>query len=104
MNFMERREAILEILCRKKRVTYQDLVREFGVARETIRKDVLDLMCSYPIETMRGRYGGGKILPEFTLRPKRLNREQLTFLESMKSRVSGDELSILTSIIEQFAP
>lgn len=60
MNFLKRREAILEILCRKKHVTYQELVWKFGVARGTIRKDVLYLMCSYPIETVRGRYGGGK--------------------------------------------
>lgn len=104
MNFMERREAILEILCRKKQVTFQELEWEFGVVKETIRKDILYLMCSYPIETVRGRYGGVRIMPGFTLHPKRLNREQLPFLESMKSRVSGDELSILTSIIEQFAP
>ncbi len=105
MNLAERREAELEILCQKKRVTYQELAQEFNVSRETVRKDILALMCSYPIETVQGRYGGGvKILPGFTLRPKTLNIEQISFLENLKSRITEDELSILTSILNQFSP
>ena len=101
----ERREAEMEILCRKKQVTYRELAQEFGVSRETIRKDILDLMCSYPIETVRGRYGGGvKILPGFSIQPKTLNREQVAFLEGMRSRVTSDELEVLSSILDQFTP
>ncbi len=105
MKLAERREAEMEILCRKKQVTYRELAQEFGVSRETIRKDILDLMCSYPIETVRGRYGGGvKILPGFSIQPKTLNREQVAFLEGMRSRVTSDELEVLSSILDQFTP
>ena len=33
MNLAERREAELEILCQKKRVTYQELAQEFNVSK-----------------------------------------------------------------------
>lgn len=105
MNLAERREAELEMLCRKNKVTYQELACEFDVSRETIRKDIIALMCSYPIETVQGRNGGGvKVLPGFTLRPKTLNTAQIAFLESLKPRITADELSILTGILELFTP
>lgn len=105
MNFAERREVELELLSQKKQVTYMELAQECGVSRETIRKDILNLMCSYPIETVRGRYGGGvRALPNFTLRPKTLSSEQAAFLEGLKSRVTDHELPVLISILEQFSP
>lgn len=104
MNLAERREVELELLCQRRQVTYLELAQECGVSRETIRKDILDLMCSYPIETVRGRYGGVRTLPGFSLRPKTLSSEQTAFLEGLKSRVTEYELPILTSILEQFAP
>ena len=59
MSASERRQRILEILCLKRQDTYSNLASEFSVSRETIRNDIIQLMCSYPIETVRGRYGGG---------------------------------------------
>ncbi len=35
------------------------LCSEFGVTRRTIQRDITALTCSLPIETVRGRYGGG---------------------------------------------
>ena len=68
MNYAERREAILEVLCIRRHDTYRNLAFEFQVSRETIRQDIAVLMCSYPIETVRGRYGGGiKIADGFYL-------------------------------------
>ncbi len=68
MNYAERREAILEVLCIRRHDTYRNLAFEFQVSRETIRQDIAVLMCSYPIETVRGRYGRrrqdcGRVLP-----------------------------------------
>ena len=59
MSAGERRQRILELLCLRRQDTYGNLASEFGVSRETIRHDIVLLMCSYPIETIRGRYGGG---------------------------------------------
>ncbi len=72
MNYAERREAILEVLCIRRHDTYRNLAFEFQVSRETIRQDIAVLMCSYPIETVRGRHGGGiKIADGFYLYRKK---------------------------------
>ena len=95
----ERREAEIEIIRQKKQVTYSYFMREFGVSRETVRNDVLKLMCSYPIETVRGRYGGGvRICTGHT------SSVQLEFLEELRPMMCGEKLDILNSIIYDFAP
>ena len=38
MNYAERREAILEVLCIRRHDTYRNLAFEFQVSRETIRQ------------------------------------------------------------------
>lgn len=106
----ERREAEMEILRVKRQVTYSYFMQEFGVSRETVRNDVIKLMCSYPIETVRGRYGGGvRICKGHTLQSKpkakrTLSSVQREFLEELRPRMSGEKLDILNSIITDFAP
>ena len=52
MGVYERRLMILEMLSVTKRITYRCLAQELGVSVETIRMDVLALMCIYPIEVV----------------------------------------------------
>ena len=59
MSLSERRRKLLELLCLRRHDTYGNLTNEFGVSKETIRKDIMELMCSYPVETVCGRFGGG---------------------------------------------
>lgn len=44
MNLAERRELELEILSKRKQVTYRELAEECGVSRETIRKDIIAML------------------------------------------------------------
>lgn len=109
MSAVERRQALLEVLCRRRFDTYANLTFEFGVSTRTIQRDIQILICSYPIETVRGRYGGGvkyvrncshnRPITEHTL-----NTEQVSLLEELKAQVSGKKLDILNSILAQFAP
>jgi len=105
----ERREAELEILRQSRQGTYSYLAQELGVSRETIRRDILKLMCSHPIETVRGRYGGGvKVVKGFTLQPKAnaatLSHEQIELLIELRPMLNGRKLEVLNSILAQFAP
>ncbi len=105
MNYAERREAILEVLCIRRRDTYRNLAFEFHVSRETIRQDIAALMCSYPIETVRGRYGGGiKIADGFYLYRKKLTARQAALLVKLSAQLTGDDLATIDSILHQFAP
>lgn len=55
----ERREAILKVLCQRRQDKIDNLAFEFGVSVRTIKNDIEELSPAYPIETVRGRYGGG---------------------------------------------
>ena len=55
----ERRQKLLELLCIRRHDTCDNLAHEFHVSSATIRRDIAVLTCSYPIETVCERYGGG---------------------------------------------
>ena len=82
-----------------------NLASEFGVSEKTIRRDVEELMCSYPIETIRGRYGGGVKVSDW-YRPTRstLCPEQMALLKKLAPSLEGDDLAVINSILSQFAP
>ena len=70
MTQTERRQELLEVLSRRRHDTYSNLACEFNVSRMTIRRDILALMCSYPIKTVHGgRHGGVKVEDWFVSRP-----------------------------------
>ena len=101
----ERQQKLLEVLCFRRYDTIDNLARELKVSRRTICRDLVVLMCSYPIETVRGRYGGGvKIADGFHLNRRsrerqELSSEQITVLKKARAFFQGRELSILDSII-----
>lgn len=110
MSPVERRQALLETLCRRRFDTYANLAFEFGVSTKTIQRDVEILMCSYPIETIRGRYGGGvRAMDNFPLdcilaNRNTLNAEQVELLVRVRELLSGKDIDTLNSILAQFAP
>ena len=94
----ERRQKLLEVLCVRRHDTCDNLAHEFHVANSTIRHDLEILTCSYPIETVRGRYGGGvKVADGYYLYRKALA------LQRLRDQLDGDDLITLNSILLQFA-
>ena len=101
----ERREALLETLCRRRHDTYDNLAHEFGVSKRTIQNDIQILIGSYPIETVSGRYGGGvKVADWYHLHRKTLNPSQADLLKRLGAQLQGPDLDTLNSILTQFAP
>ena len=71
----------------------------------TIRRDLLELGCAYPIETVRGRYGGGVKIADWYHRDRRyLSPEQADVLKRLTSLAEGHDLDVLNGILSQFAP
>jgi predicted DNA-binding transcriptional regulator YafY len=100
----ERRMEIIEALCRRRQDTMANLATEFGVSVRTIKNDIDILSLSYPIETIRGRYGGGvRIADGYYLHKKYLKPEQKELLERLGSTLSGNDLLVMNSIIKDFA-
>lgn len=105
MTAMERQEEILEILCTERQVQIATLVERLGASERTIRRDLECLACSYPVETMRGRYGGGiKIADWYHRDRKTLNKKQAALLMKLAPTLVGEDLEIMNSIINTFAP
>lgn len=104
MTAIERREAILDALCVRRQEQVSNLAEEFGVNERTIRRDLLELGCSYPIETIRGNGGGVKIADWYHRDRRYLSPEQADLLNRLSSSVEGADLEILTGILRQFAP
>ena len=103
MNPWERRQKILEILCLRRHETIGNLAHEFNVSRGTIRRDIVVLTCSYPIETVQGGHGGVRVAEWFHLDRRSLNFAEITFLRRLGESLDGSDLEMLNRIIATFS-
>ena len=101
----ERRELLLESLLQRREDTIENLASEFDVNERTIRRDIEQLTSSYPLETARGRYGGGvRVADWYRQGRKYLTSEQEALLNKLASTLRGEELATMNGILAQFAP
>ena len=104
MGGYQRRWKILTEICKRRHDTCENLANEFGVTARTIQTDIQILSCSYPIECIRGRFGGGvRIADWFTLKSG-LTDAQLSLLQRLSKQLKGNDLHIMESIITRYAP
>ena len=100
----ERRQQIMETLCHRRQETMNNLAFEFGVSIRTIRNDIDILSLSYPLETVRGRYGGGvRVMDGFYMNRKYLKPEQRDLLERLRASLSGKDITVMDGILREFA-
>lgn len=64
----DRQQQLISLLCQRRSDSIQNLAMELGVCERTIRRDIEELTLTYPIETVRGRYGGGVRMATGTFR------------------------------------
>ena len=102
MNALERRQAILELLCERRFEKMENLAFEFSVHECTIRRDIQELSLSYPLYTKTGTYGGVYVMDGFNLRTKYLNIKQKELLERLKEKLNANDKEILESILTGF--
>ena len=90
----ERQCAVWQALLRRRFDTASNLAVEFHV-----------LMLSHPIESVRGRYGGGyKVADWYSPQQHTLCAEQIRVLKIAASLVSAEDRCIIRTILEQFSP
>ena len=100
----ERRQEIMETLCHRRQETMANLAFEFGVSVRTIRNDIDILSLSYPLETVRGRYGGGvRVMDGFYMNRKYLKSEQIDLLVRLRASLSGKDITVMDGILREFA-
>ena len=103
MNPWERRQKILETLCLRRHETTGNLAHEFNVSRGTIRRDIVVLTYSYPIETVQGGHGGVRVAEWFHLDRRSLNSAEIIFLRRLGESLDGPDLEMLNRIIATFS-
>ena len=102
MNPWERRQKILEALCPRRHDTYGNLAHEFNVNTGTIRRDIVVLTCSYPIETVKGSHGGVRVAEWFHLDRQMLNAEEIALLRRLGESLGGHDREIINRIVAAF--
>jgi len=104
LNQLERRSAIMNTLRRDGRTTVANLARTFDVSERTIYTDITALSTDYPIQTVRGRYGGGVELASwFHPNASTLSPQQENLLRRLRPTLAGNDLVVLNSILVQFS-
>lgn len=103
LNPWERRQKLLEVLCLRRHDTCANLAHEFGVSVETIRRDIRELTCSYPVETVSGGHGGVRVAEWFHLDRRSLTADELELLKRLAQLLHGRDLETLNRIIVQFS-
>lgn len=104
MDAHDRRLSIWHSLCCHRFATVAQLAAAHGVSVRTIYYDVQRLSLSHPIETVRGRYYAGIRLPDwYRPNPHAYTPVQLALLLRLKFTLTGDDLSIMSGIIDQFS-
>lgn len=95
--------AIYQALCARRQDTVDNLAQEFDVSEKTIRRDIELLMCSYPIATVRGRYGGGVKMEDW-YRPHKniLSQEQKTVLIHLLDKADEPQRRVLLQLLAAF--
>lgn len=105
MSVKDRRQDIWLALSERRQDTIEHLATEFSVSPRTIRYDIDALSLTYPIETVRGRFGGGvKVADWYQPSRKTLNAEQIALLRKLAPSLEGNDLVVMNSILLQFAP
>ena len=103
MTALERRQAILEALCIRRRDKIENLAFEFEVSEKTIRRDLLELSLSYPVYTVTGRYHSGVyIADDYYLGKQYLSGEELQTIISLMDKADDNQKTVLLGIINKF--
>ena len=102
MDYKNRRQLLLEVLCIRRYDTIDNLAAEFGVSRRTVRYDLECLSCFAPIYTYKGKYGGVKVADGYYCSRTYLTDEQKTALVNV---INGDtpNIPVLESILTKFS-
>ncbi len=95
----ERRQQILITLSNYREVRMSVLMREFGVSRNTIRRDIEVISCSAPIFTVQGNGGGIHVADGWYLSRQYLTEKQEALLHKLCDNLIDDDFDVMQSIL-----
>ena len=100
----DRQKQLIDLLCQRRSDTVQNLATELGVCERTIRRDIEELTLTYPLETARGRYGGGVRMADWYFQDRlKLSPKQTALLKRLAVGLYGEDLNEMNQILARFA-
>jgi len=99
---LDRRQALLEIMCERRHDKIDNHAFEMGVERRTIRRDIELLSISYPIYTTKGTGGGVHIVDGYRYGFRYMTKEETIFLESIAIKLDNDKAIRMQRIIDRY--
>lgn len=103
MSAIERRQMILEYLSDYRQATYRELAERFGVSKNTIVTDIEELICSAPIYTVAGKYGGIRAMDGWYIGRRYLHSDQEALLRELLPGLQPEQQKTMESILISFA-
>ncbi len=104
MNAVERQNRIFILVCNEGILTCSYVADFLEVCERTIRRDALELSRKYPVEVIRGRYGGVKRADWFEPTAVFLSTEQMQWLGKIAEKAPPKDRIMANSILVQFRP
>lgn len=103
MKALERRQALIETLCKRRHDKVCNLAFEFGVNERTIRRDIEQLSLSFPVYTDCTRNKAGVYVQEgYYLGKEYLKSDEQALLERYAAQATGEDKRTLNAILKRF--
>ena len=99
----ERRQAILELISVRRRITIKQIADEFHICLRTAKSDIQILSCSYPIITQQGNGGGVLAMDGWYLNRRYLHDDQEALLRSLLPGLQPEDQKTMQGILDAFA-
>lgn len=103
MSANDRRMEILDFLLIKRRTSLSELQERFSISRSTAKRDIQELMRSYPIDPQQGGGGGIFLADGYRLGMKYFSDSQKELLDKLSETLTGDELATMQGILKTFS-
>ena len=103
MKALERRQALIELLCERRYEKISNLAFEFGVSWRTICRDIQELSLSYPFYTDCSRGKAGVYIEEgYYLGKQYLREDEEELIQKLISNSTGEDRTRLIKILKRF--
>ena len=100
MTATERRQEIEHIMICEREITVSVLAARLGVSERTIRRDVVHLMCSIPLETVQGNGGGIRLMPGYSPYRMTLSKGETDALIDIMDRLNEVDRETVRGILK----
>lgn len=95
----ERRAEIMRILESRRQEKMINLAHKFNVTRKTICTDIEILMASYPVKTVKGRYGCVKLEDGYAMYKNFLSDEQQEVLIEIIPLLNRRQFEVIIGLL-----